>query len=342
MYNKKCKTKSKEKKGRKQMSKKFFIKSLCIFFICIFLYTTMSYAMWVTVTDENLEEALQNFETSDSDTENYEITVSNNIINITVDDATYELNYDLTDDPTFWVETSTIEQGMTYEDFQAETEKLVLPMIGYIAVANVQGIEIEDGMLYFMMSYLGNAMGSSSGENSYIIVDDTNSSGGEISTDGKNVIYVSEFGDRVMEYVNSLYENGNSISDSNQFDTYTMTVEKEDSTDTSCKLVSTLTVNMDADFSQLAGYSDQLNGSGGNNNGDNNGNNRNDDNQEEPEEKPENNNGQNGNQSKKDNTVAKINLPSAGLNSIIFIAGTVFVILAIVIGIKLVKYRDVK
>lgn len=324
------------------MSKKFFIKSLCIFFICIFLYTTMSYAMWVTVTDENLEEALQNFETSDSDTENYEITVSNNIINITVDDATYELNYDLTDDPTFWVETSTIEQGMTYEDFQAETEKLVLPMIGYIAVANVQGIEIEDGMLYFMMSYLGNAMGSSSGENSYIIVDDTNSSGGEISTDGKNVIYVSEFGDRVMEYVNSLYENGNSISDSNQFDTYTMTVEKEDSTETSCKLVSTLTVNMDADFSQLAGYSDQLNGSGGNNNGDNNGNNGNDDNQEEPEEKPENNNGQNGNQSKKDNTVAKINLPSAGLNSIIFIAGTVFVILAIVIGIKLVKYRDVK
>lgn len=324
------------------MSKKFFIKSLCIFFICIFLYTTMSYAMWVTVTDENLEEALQNFETSDSDTENYEITVSNNIINITVDDATYELNYDLTDDPTFWVETSTIEQGMTYEDFQAETEKLVLPMIGYIAVANVQGIEIEDGMLYFMMSYLGNAMGSSSGENSYIIVDDTNSSSGEVSTDGKNVIYVSEFGDRVMEYVNSLYENGNSISDSNQFDTYTMTVEKEDSTETSCKLVSTLTVNMDADFSQLAGYSDQLNGSGGNNNGDNNGNNRNDDNQEEPEEKPENNNGQNGNQSKKDNTVAKINLPSAGLNSIIFIAGTVFVILAIVIGIKLVKYRDVK
>ena len=324
------------------MSKKFFIKCLCIFFICIFLYTTMSYATWVTVTDENLEQALEKFETSDSDTGNYEITVSNNIINITADNVTYELNYDLTDAPTFWVETSTIEQGMTYEDFQAETEKLVLPMIGYIAVANVQGIEIEDGMLYFMMSYLGNAMGSSSGENSYIIVDDTNSSGGEISTDGKNVIYVSEFGDRVMEYVNSLYENGNSISDSNQFDTYTMTVEKEDSTDTSCKLVSTLTVNMDADFSQLAGYSDQLNGSGGNNNGDNNGNNGNDDNQEEPEEKPENNNGQNGNQSKKDNTVSKLNLPSAGLNSIIFIAGTVFVILAIAIGIKLVKYRDVK
>ena len=323
------------------MSKKFFIKCLCIFFICIFLYTTMSYATWVTVTDENLEQALEKFETSDSDTGNYEITVSNNIINITADNVTYELNYDLTDAPTFWVETSTIEQGMTYEDFQAETEKLVLPMIGYIAVANVQGIEIEDGMLYFMMSYLGNALNNPSGGDSYVIVNDMDSEV-DIIPDGANVIYASEFGDRVMEYVNSLYENGNSISDSNQFDTYTMTVEKEDSTETSCKLVSTLTVNMDADFSQLAGYSDQLNGSGGNNNGDNNGNNRNDDNQEEPEEKPENNNGQNGNQSKKDNTVAKINLPSAGLNSIIFIAGTVFVILAIVIGIKLVKYRDVK
>ena len=317
------------------MSKKFFIKCLCIFFICIFLYTTMSYATWVTVTDENLEQALEKFETSDSDTGNYEITVSNNIINITADNVTYELNYDLTDAPTFWVETSTIEQGMTYEDFQAETEKLVLPMIGYIAVANVQGIEIEDGMLYFMMSYLGNALNNPSGGDSYVIVNDMDSEV-DIIPDGANVIYASEFGDRVMEYVNSLYENGNSISDSNQFDTYTMTVEKEDSTETSCKLVSTLTVNMDADFSQLEGYSDQMNGSGGNNNSNNNGN------QEEPEERPENNNGQNGNQSKKDNTVSKLNLPSAGLNSIIFIAGTVFVILAIAIGIKLVKYRDVK
>ena len=320
------------------MSKKFFIKCLCIFFICIFLYTTMSYATWVTVTDENLEQALEKFETSDSDTGNYEITVSNNIINITADNVTYELNYDLTDAPTFWIETSTIEQGMTYEDFQAETEKLVLPMIGYIAVANVQGIEIEDGMLYFMMSYLGNALNNPSGGDSYVIVNDMDSEV-DIIPDGANVIYASEFGDRVMEYVNSLYENGNSISDSNQFDTYTMTVEKEDSTETSCKLVSTLTVNMDADFSQLEGYSDQMNGSGGNNNGNNNGNNGN---QEEPEERPENNNGQNGNQSKKDNTVSKLNLPSAGLNSIIFIAGTVFIILAIVIGIKLVKYRDVK
>ena len=318
------------------MSKKFFIKCLCIFFICIFLYTTMSYATWVTVTDENLEQALEKFETSDSDTGNYEITVSNNIINITADNVTYELNYDLTDAPTFWVETSTIEQGMTYEDFQAETEKLVLPMIGYIAVANVQGIEIEDGMLYFMMSYLGNALNNPSGGDSYVIVNDMDSEV-DIIPDGANVIYASEFGDRVMEYVNSLYENGNSISDSNQFDTYTMTVEKEDSTETSCKLVSTLTVNMDADFSQLEGYSDQMNGSGGNNNSNNN-----NQAQEEPEERPENNNGQNGNQSKKDNTVSKLNLPSAGLNSIIFIAGTVFVILAIAIGIKLVKYRDVK
>ena len=227
------------------MSKKFFIKCLCIFFICIFLYTTMSYATWVTVTDENLEQALEKFETSDSDTGNYEITVSNNIINITADNVTYELNYDLTDAPTFWVETSTIEQGMTYEDFQAETEKLVLPMIGYIAVANVQGIEIEDGMLYFMMSYLGNALNNPSGGDSYVIVNDMDSEV-DIIPDGANVIYASEFGDRVMEYVNSLYENGNSISDSNQFDTYTMTVEKEDSTETSCKLVSTLTVNMDA------------------------------------------------------------------------------------------------
>lgn len=332
------------------MSKKIFIKSLLIFFIFIFLYTTMSYAVWVTVTDENLEQALKKFESSDLSTENYEFSINNNIINIKSDNSTYELNYDLTDDPTFWVETNTIEQGMTYEDFQAETEKLVLPMIGYIAVANVQGIEIEDGMMYFMMSYLGNALNNPSGGKSYVIVNDMDSEI-DIIPDGANVIYASEFGDRVMEYVNSLYENGNSISDSNQFDTYSMTVEKQDATDTSCKLVSTLTVNKDADFSQLEGYSDKMNGSDDNNDNDNNGNdnngnnnneNNNNESQEESERQPENNNGQKQNQSQKDNTVSKLKLPSAGLNSIIFIAGTVFIILAIVIGIKLIKYRDVK
>lgn len=236
------------------MIKKFLINCFLLLFISIFLCTTISYAA-VAVTDENLNEALQNFASSDDNEQNYKVSASNNVINIQADDQNYTLNYDLTDQPTFSYE-ALIKQGMSYDEFSKETDNLVLPMLGYIAVANIQGASVEDATTYFLMSYLSAALNSEQTENSFVIVDDSDPNV-TYDKDNSNVIYTSEFGNKVMEYVTNTYPEKQTISDSD-LNSYTFTIERLDTTNDSCRLVSTLSVNLDADFSKLNGMADNI------------------------------------------------------------------------------------
>lgn len=220
------------------------------------------YATAITVTKENLNTSLQEFVSSGANENNYKITVSDNIITITVDRKSYTLNYNLTEKPKFTLEIP-IEKGMSYKDFKAQTDNLILPMIGYVAVANIQGVEFEDASAYFLMSYLGNALnGSWSSDNSYVIVDDTNLSDGvtiDKSESDSKTIYASEFGERVMEYVNATYKDKQTITDvTSGINSYEWTIERTDVKETSCKLVSSLSVNTDADFSKIKGYANQM------------------------------------------------------------------------------------
>ncbi len=220
------------------------------------------YATAITVTKENLNASLQEFVSSGANENNYKITVSDNIITIAVDGKSYTLNYNLAEKPKFTLEIP-IEKGMSYKDFKAQTDNLILPMIGYIAVAKIQGVEFEDANAYFFMSYLGNAFnGSWSSENSYVIIDDTNMSDGvTIDRDESDTktIYASEFGEKVMEYVNATYKDKQTIADTTSgINSYELVTERKDVTETSCKLVSSLTVNVDADFSKIKGYANQI------------------------------------------------------------------------------------
>lgn len=236
------------------MLKRYFMKYLYLSLILLIFCTNICYATVVAVTDENLEDSLQKFVLSKANKDNYNITVSNNVITVTVDNESYILNYDLTDKPTFLMEVP-IQKGMSYEDFEKKKDNLILPMLGYIAVANVQGVEVEAASTYFLLSYLKSALnGSVLTENQYIIVDDLNfsSEGGTIEkTDNPKTIYTSEFGDRVIEFVNNMYKEKQTISDSTGINSYVLTIEKLDMTDTSCKLVSKLSVNLDSDFSKI-------------------------------------------------------------------------------------------
>ena len=130
-------------------------------------------------------------------------------------------------------------------------------------MAKIQGVEFEDANAYFFMSYLGNAFnGSWSSENSYVIIDDTNMSDGvTIDRDESDTktIYASEFGEKVMEYVNATYKDKQTIADTTSgINSYELVTERKDVTETSCKLVSSLTVNVDADFSKIKGYANQI------------------------------------------------------------------------------------
>lgn len=242
------------------MLKKFFSSWLALLLILVFICTNRCYAITSEVTEKNLGETFEKFISSNSNKENYKISVTNNTINIIEDDETYILYYDLTNKPSFSLEIP-IQKGMSYDEFKEKTDNFMLPMLSYIAVANIQGVDFEDSSAYFLMSYTGNALnGSWSSENSYVIVDDTNMSDGVTIDKDENdtkTIYVSEFGERVMEYVNDIYKDKQIIKDSFEgINSYEFIIEKKEETNTSCKLVSTLNVNLDADFSKLNGYAD--------------------------------------------------------------------------------------
>ncbi len=240
---------------------------ITVVILIIFLLNTLffsCYATPVTVTKENLSESLQELGSSDSIDKNYKVNVSDEVITMTTTDGeSYTLNYDLTDKPTFSIE-SLIQQGMSYADFKEQTDNLLsLPLFGYMAVANIQGVEFEDVFIYLVLSSLESGINDSkSNDNPYIIVDDTDLSD-EVTTvtseSDQEIIYASEFGERVMEYVNATYKDKQTTTDAtNGINSYEWTIEKNDVTENSCKLVSSVTVNVDADFSKIEGYANQV------------------------------------------------------------------------------------
>lgn len=238
------------------MLKKFFMSLLFAIFIFVSLYTNICYAAPVKVTKENLNEAFQKMASLKEKEEEFNAKVSDNTIEFKIDNISYILKYDLTGKPTFSIEIP-IEKGMSYEEFKERTENLGIPLLGYVAVANVQGIEIQDAITYITFSYLGNALKSISNKSPYVIVE--LGEGVKIEdSDKSKTIYTSEFGERVMEYVNETYPETETMSDSDEINSYEIKIEKKDVTETSCKLVSTLRVNLDANFSKLSEYSNGI------------------------------------------------------------------------------------
>ena len=333
----------------------FKLKKICIMFIffifTIFSIFSKSYATSVKVTDENLKSSLQNFASSDDNDQKYNITVENGQIKIALDKANYTLNYDLTNKPTFTYETE-ITQGMSYNDFKVKTDGSSSTMIAYAAVANIQGVEYEDSLAYFAMSLLEKAFSDTSSNNlsnAYVIVDDTQD-GVTLEKDPNDTktIYVSEFENKVMEYVNSMYAEKQTIKDTDGFNTYEMTTERKDVTDTSCKLVTTLSVDTDADFSKIKGYAEQLGNSSTDKDNDET-NNTNDNNNIISNDISNKTDSTNNNvditlsESTKDNTSSKTTLPKTGtINKMVLITViSICSIFAIVFKIKNKKYKDV-
>jgi len=318
--------------------RKIFILSLLIIFIMI---NTVSYG--VEVTDESLKQAIEAFEQSDMNEESSSIEVSNNVITVTTGGEEYKLNYDLTGKPTFTYEVS-ISQGMSYDDFKEKTDALSGPMIGYIAVANIQGVELKDATTYLAMNMLGNAfqqMGSSG--NKYTIYDDRNVDGNVQVQQGENVIKASEFGEHVMEYVNSLYSEPTTMNDAEGINSFEWTYEQKDVTETSCKIVSTLSVDLSADFTKLKGYADQMGGSDSGDieiDGEDNETSIFDEDEEDDFSDVETitQNEEN----KVQSSTKDDDLPKTGISNTMYIIGAVVLISLILIVFKIHSYKDVK
>lgn len=234
-------------------------KKIAILLIIILLSTGFynCYATGVVVTKENLNTAIQKYASSASNDENLEITVADNTISIKSDESNYFLKYNLTQKPTFSYEIP-VKEGMNYEDFKSQIDCLNFTMIGYAAVANIQGVEINDALTYFLMIYMKSVLnGSWSSGDSYVIYDDTQADDSVTIDRDENdkTILVSEFGERVMEYVNATYKDKIVIQDSqDNINSFEWIIERKDVTETSCTIASTLSVNTDADFSKINEY----------------------------------------------------------------------------------------
>ena len=334
------------------MLKKILIIFLIVSLILVNGYMTISYATAVKVTDENLKSSLQKFVSSSDNDKNYKITVENKQIKITSDDGNYTINYDLTNKPTFTYEAN-IAQGMSYKDFQEKTNGSSSTMLGYVAVANIQGVEYEDSLAYFAMcllAYAFSSMSSSNTSNSYVIFDDTELSEGvtiEKDPNDTKTIYASEFGNRVMEYVNAMYSEKQSFKDTDGLNTFEMTTEMKDKTSTSCKLVTTLTVDTDADFSQMKGYAEQMANSftdNSSNKTDSNSNKATTTSQSSSSSSSGSSSSNSSNGSTKDSTASTTTLPKTGTTDTVILIAVISIcsILAITFGIKNRKYKDVK
>ncbi len=238
------------------MIKKVTLLLLISLLICSSFFSC--YATSVPVTKENLTSTLQKFASSDANEKNYQIEVSDDVINITAGSKKYSVTYDLSGKPKFSFKAS-VKKGMTYEEFEEQTDCLILPIIGYIATANIQGASLDDLVAYLLPMYFQYALSSVSSGNAYTIVDDTVDGFQKPSVADPKVIYVSEFSERVMDFVNTIYKNSNQVvlDDTSKYNTFKLSMKKENEQENSCDIVSTVEVNLDADFSKLEGLSKQ-------------------------------------------------------------------------------------
>jgi len=236
------------------MSKKVIIGILVVVIIAAVVGYFAYSASLYKVKEADLNAALGKFVASEANEDEYKVSAQKNVMTVTTEYGDFNVNYDLKGNPTFTYEFD-VQKGMSYEDYTKYNENLTLPMLGYIAVANVQGTDVEDASAYFAMSFFEGMMNNASFDNIFVVMDEDADAYGETSDE---IILASEFGDKVIDYVKKVHPENLTINDSNEYNTYSLVMERKDISDTSCKLVSTLTVNLEGDFSKINGYVEQM------------------------------------------------------------------------------------
>lgn len=203
------------------------------------------------ISKENFENGLNNFIKSETNAETYTANIKDDKINVTYWDENYTLTYNLKEEPTITYEVE-IKKGISYEEYTTKTSALSLPMLGYFAIADNKGIEPADYYTYFSNTYLDGMFDAVDLEKeSYIITDDA-----EGYDESDKLILTSEFGNKVIDYIEYTYDKDIKIEDE-EYDTYSYELTTECS-DNSCVFTAKLTINTKADFSKINGYEEKI------------------------------------------------------------------------------------
>lgn len=308
---------------------KKFLSIILIFIIIMFTICSSSYGAIQPVNKESLEQGFQdlmNTKEIDYSIAITSIQVEDDIIIINTEEYGDEMKvkYNLDGEPTFITEMD-IEQGMTYDEYSEESDKAGAYTLPYMVIANLNGMSYEYSLMHFALSSLSTIMNE--------------------MQDKLQVVEPEEFEANVMEYVNSWYGEPITVSDAEDGNTFEITMEQQDVTDTSCKIVTTLKIKADADFARVQEMMEEQFS------------NQEQDPPEEVVEEPQeeheetpvitnNNSSSNNNNNNNNNNIQKTtttnNLPKAGENTKLYFLIGLIVILVIFFGINYIRLKDVK
>ena len=197
------------------------------------------------ITKEKLKESMQKVLDMGEDGD-IKIKEGENSFILYNDEYSFELKYDLSQkNPKFYTE-AIIEKGMSYDEYSLEMTQSMILIYAYAAVADIKGVDIETAVEYMMLLMFDGVLEEfSTKDNNYMIVSDNY----QIQEgEDKKIIKKSEFGDRVIEYVDETFKN-DIVED--ELKTFDMTAKKENTSETSRKIVVEMVVNMDSDFSKI-------------------------------------------------------------------------------------------
>lgn len=237
--------------------KKILITILLIFIVLPILLSPKNYA--VDIKEETLENALNNLSQYEGFDQNTKISMdkTNKKINFSTQNSenniiNYTINYDLSDKPTFSVET-TIGNSTTYEQWVEKQAELLSPVILYVPIASINGVS-EDDSLFYMLEKILVDISKHITPSSYKI-EETNDIVKITDKDGNN-IPVSEFPKHAIEITKDYYNKDIIITDSDSANTFKLISKIKEISETSCTLQTVFTLNSNGDFSKVSGYID--------------------------------------------------------------------------------------
>ena len=203
------------------------------------------------ITKEELEDAIASI-TSESDST--QISIDDEYIYLTSETKEAKISYDL--EKNEFVYVNEIPNDITYEEYKElnnDISSVIIPLYGLNA-----GIDTKDVLSYLSAVALSSLSGTYTlADANYMIVSDGVTVEGDSDT---LVIEESKFSEYLDDVLDLDYADAKVMSDNTDdgLGLFKETIERKKMDNGNNALVTTLTVNEDADFSKLDGYYDKL------------------------------------------------------------------------------------
>ena len=308
-------------KRGKMMKGQKIIKIIIILIIILFILYSNCYAAIAQVTKESLSQELQNVISNDElDLGISQLNVGDNTISLTYDNQELEMQYDLSNEPTFSF-SFDVQQGMTSMEYAIQNQNAGIVVVPYISIASLNNVIPKEAFLYYAMTLLESA--------------------GGINIDSS---INSQIDNNIIEYLKSSYGEPQIYNDSQYGNTYELTTELQDVTDTSCRVVGTMRINPNGDFSKVHEYAEMVKDSfqGGQNNGNTISGEENSSILEQNIISQNSDNQISGNKNLINNETAKTQLTKTGINIALCVILGIVIIFILIFGIKCINLKDVK